>query len=112
MIMVLGKKVGYKQLEANLNKEWMRKGSIKIIDVPRDYYQVFFTTEEDYNNAFLEGPCMIADHYILVQRWMPFFLANNTVGRKLAVWICIPKLPIELFNDKFLWTLRSTLGGC
>jgi len=37
-------------------------------------------------------------------------LANPLVGRKLVVWIRIPELLIELFNDQFLWRLGSTLG--
>lgn len=78
------------------------EGSIKIIDVPHDYYQVLFTLEENYNHAFLDGPWMITDHYIMVWRWRPFFHANTNMGRKLAIWIHNPKLPIELFNDQFL----------
>lgn len=44
--------------EAKLNKVWARKGSIKIIDVPRDYFQVLCISMKDYNHALMEGPCM------------------------------------------------------
>ncbi|KAG5095187.1 hypothetical protein JHK84_050775 [Glycine max] len=39
MVTVLGRKVGLRQLETKLKRDWEKKGSIKIIDVPRDYYQ-------------------------------------------------------------------------
>lgn len=68
MVTVLGRKVGLRQLETKLKRDWEKKGSIKIIDVPRDYYQVLFTSKEGYNNAFLNGPWIIFYHYILVQR--------------------------------------------
>ncbi|KAG5060255.1 hypothetical protein JHK85_001308 [Glycine max] len=42
-------------LEAKLKHDWAKKGAIKIIDVPRDYYQVLFTLDEDYNHALMEG---------------------------------------------------------
>jgi len=68
MITMLGKRVRFHQLEAKLNCSWTRKGFIKIIDVPREYYQFLFTSNEDYNHALMEGHWMVVDHYILVQR--------------------------------------------
>jgi len=70
----------------------------KIIDVLQDYFQVLFMSEENYSNVFFN--------------WRPFFLANTTVGRKLAVWIRILDLPIELYNDKSVWRLSSTFKNC
>jgi len=57
---------------------------------------VLFTSDEDYNHAFMNGPWMIVDHYIVVQIWRPLFLANTLMGRKLVLWIRILELPIEL----------------
>lgn len=48
-------KSGFPMLEAKLKHDWAKKGAIKIIDVPRDYYQVLFTLDEDYNHALMEG---------------------------------------------------------
>nr|KYP55829.1 hypothetical protein KK1_002054 [Cajanus cajan] len=53
---------------------------------------------------------MIADHYILVQRWRPFFTLTATQTRKVTTWIRIPGLTIELYNDRFLWRVGSKLG--
>ncbi|RYQ89472.1 hypothetical protein Ahy_B09g096098 [Arachis hypogaea] len=39
---------------------------------------------------------MIARHYLIVQRWRPFFLESKKAVRKIATWIRIPNLPIEL----------------
>nr|KYP54896.1 hypothetical protein KK1_001096 [Cajanus cajan] len=91
-------------------KVWARKGVLKIFDVPRDYFQILFSSDEHYNRAHMEGPWMVADHYILVQRWRPFFMVNPNIARKVAVWVRVPELPIELFSDQFLWRLGSTLG--
>ncbi|XP_020202252.1 uncharacterized protein At4g02000, partial [Cajanus cajan] len=66
--------------------------------------------KEDYKHALFEGPWMIADHYIVVQRWRPFFTFTATQTRRIAAWIRIPGLPIELFNDRFLWRVGNKLG--
>lgn len=61
--------------------------------------------------ALFEGPWMIADHYLIVQRWRPMFLQVAEQIRKVAVWVRIPRLPLELFNTQFLWRIGSGLGS-
>lgn len=107
---LLGKTVNFKSLETNIRHRWARKGSIKIVDMADGYYLVYFATEEDYNFALFEGPWMIADHYLIVQRWQSFFLQSTEISNKIAVWLRIPKLPLELYNAKFLWRIGTTLG--
>lgn len=107
---LLGKMINFKSLETNIRHRWARKGSIKIVDMADGYYLVYFATEEDYNFALFEGSWMIADHYLIVQRWQPFFLQSAENSNKIAVWLRIPKLPLELYNAKFLWRIGTTLG--
>ncbi|XP_029149625.1 uncharacterized protein [Arachis hypogaea] len=52
---------------------------------------------------------MIAGHYLIVQRWRPFFLTTENHVRKIAAWIRIPNLPIKLYNHHFLWRVGSTI---
>ncbi|XP_016177748.1 uncharacterized protein LOC107620037 [Arachis ipaensis] len=58
----------------------------------------------------MEGPWMIAGHYLIVQRWRPFFLFGSIEVRKIALWVRIPNLPIELYNHRFLWRVGSAIG--
>ncbi|XP_020216678.1 uncharacterized protein LOC109800297 [Cajanus cajan] len=81
-----------------------------MIDMPNDFFLVQFMEEEDYRHALYDCPWMIADHYILVQRWRPFFTLTANKTKKVAAWIRIPGLPIELYNDRFLWRVGSKLG--
>nr|KYP71396.1 Retrovirus-related Pol polyprotein LINE-1 [Cajanus cajan] len=111
IVNVLGKKVNFRMLEYKLQREWAKSGSIRIVDMPEDFYLVQFTAAEDYQHALFEGPWMIMDHYIVVQRWRPFFLVTSAKVQKIAVWIHIPNLPIQLFKDKFLWRVGSKLGN-
>lgn len=53
---------------------------------------------------------MIQDHYLLVQRWRPFFLQDAEVSSKVVVWLKIPKLPLELYNANCLKRIGSALG--
>lgn len=111
VVNVMGKKLNYRVLENKINRDWARNGAVKIIDLPRGYYAVMFEAEEDYNSALYKGPWMVADHYLLVQRWKPNFLQNSVAKRKVAVWVRVPGLPLELYNDKFLGRLGLGLGS-
>ncbi|KAL4294500.1 hypothetical protein AHAS_Ahas18G0234300 [Arachis hypogaea] len=47
---------------------------------------------------------------ILAPLSKPFFLESEKAVRKIAAWIRIPNLPIELYNHRFLWRVGSTIG--
>nr|KYP70239.1 Putative ribonuclease H protein At1g65750 family [Cajanus cajan] len=110
VINVLGRHVSFKALEHKIHRDWAKNGAVRIIDMPNDYFLVQFKEEEDYRHALYEGPWKIADHYIVVQRWRPFFTVTATKVRKIAAWIRIPGLPIELYHDRFLWRVGNKLG--
>lgn len=63
---MLGRKANYRMLENKVNRDWARNGPVKIVDLPRGFYVVFFDSVEDYKHVFFEGPWMIANHYLLV----------------------------------------------
>lgn len=69
IVNVLGKKVGFKTMENKLQRTWARIGKISINDMPQDYYLVHFSSVEDYKKVLFEGPWLVADHYLLIQRW-------------------------------------------
>uniref|UniRef100_A0A151UFS6 Uncharacterized protein n=2 Tax=Cajanus cajan TaxID=3821 RepID=A0A151UFS6_CAJCA len=54
---------------------------------------------------------MVTNHYFIVQWWRPFFLANVEKVQKVVVWVRIPRLPIELYNSRFLHRVGGILGS-
>lgn len=108
---MLGKEnLNFRILENKILRDWAEASRVKIIDMPRGFYAVQFNSLEDYNNVLYKGPWMVVDHYILVQRWRPNFLNSAKTVSKVAVWVRIPELPLELYNDKFLTRLGATMG--
>lgn len=95
VVNVMGKKLNFRVLENKIRRDWARKGAVKIIDLPRGFYAVLFDEEEDYNHVLFQGPWMVADHYLLVQRWRPNFLNKAITEKRVAVWIKIPELPLN-----------------
>ena len=69
-----------------------------------------FSNQEDYKFSLFEGPWMVADHYLILQRWRPFFLMNGKITKKVALWIRIQRLSIELYSNIFLHMIGISLG--
>ncbi|XP_061371392.1 uncharacterized protein LOC133313981 [Gastrolobium bilobum] len=110
IVKLLGKRVGIKFFIARLDKMWSLKGAREFIDMKNGYLLVRFADEEDYTHVFQEGPWIIVGHYVIVQRWRPFFDPYDETFKKLAVWMRIPRLPIEFYTSHHLWQIGNLFG--
>ncbi|XP_016206877.1 uncharacterized protein LOC107647304 [Arachis ipaensis] len=54
---------------------------------------------------------LAAGHYLLVQRWRPLFNPCANDFQRIAVWVWIPDLPVELYTQPFLWKVRGKIGS-
>ncbi|XP_061350081.1 uncharacterized protein LOC133295288 [Gastrolobium bilobum] len=59
---------------------------------------------------FQNGPWVVTQHYLVVQRWRPLFDPYKEEVRKLAIWLRIPSLPIELYSTQHLWKIGNLFG--
>lgn len=110
VVQLLGKRVSLIFMAMKLRQKWGRKGDVRVIDLPQDYFLVQFVSQEDYTLALYEGPWMVAAYYLVVQRLRPFFIENAKEIRKVAVWVRILDLTWELCNKNFLWRAGACLG--
>ncbi|XP_057746113.1 uncharacterized protein LOC130965362 [Arachis stenosperma] len=110
IVKLLGKSLGFRAMEAWIRRTWSRNGDLKVIDLTGDFFLVRFMDEGDYRHALFDGPWQVADHYLLVQRWRPLFQPSNDFVQKIAVWVRIPELPVELYTNKFLWRAGKKIG--
>ncbi|GAU14562.1 hypothetical protein TSUD_96260 [Trifolium subterraneum] len=69
IVTLMGKRENFKMLENYIQRQWTKNGKIELVDMDDGNFLVYFTTKADYLHALYEGPWMLADHYLLVQRW-------------------------------------------
>ncbi|XP_057730066.1 uncharacterized protein LOC130945353 [Arachis stenosperma] len=109
IVMPLRKTFNLQALDRWVQKRWVKKGVIQVMGLAGNVFLVRFMDQDDYAHALFEGPWMIADHYLLVQRWRSLFLPHETDIQKVAVWVRIPNLPAKLYNKFFLWKVGKAL---
>ncbi|XP_057432404.1 uncharacterized protein LOC130725170 [Lotus japonicus] len=56
------------------------------------------------------APWIIYDHYLVVKPWTPDFVAANSEISTAAVWIRIPDLGFQFYDESILLTLASAVG--
>ena len=66
--------------------------------------------KEDYRNVFTNGPWIIMNHYLTVRKWEPNFKPSEAREVTTAVWLRLPELPIEYYEEKALFQIAKRLG--
>ncbi|XP_028778406.1 uncharacterized protein LOC114734927 [Neltuma alba] len=113
IITVLGAKFNVYRLKESLTKAW-KFDNFELIDLPNNYYVVRFKNPEmwgdQYKRVLFEGPWIVGQHSVLVQRWSPYFDPfNNPLGR-VATWVRIPHIPLLCYTKNFIWRLGDMIG--
>lgn len=110
IVKLLGKTFGVGLMRHRMERMWSQK-PIRVTPLNNGYFIVSFSSKEDRDFALQEGPWMIGDHYLLVQRWRPNFNPWKADQQKrIAVWKRIPDLPAELYNVESLRRIGNLVG--
>ncbi|XP_028791001.1 uncharacterized protein At4g02000-like [Neltuma alba] len=108
---LLGKTVPLWALRTSLKRQWQTSSPITIRDIDNGYFVASFKEEEDMNRIYHNGPWMFSNQYLVVQRWRPNFDPwNAELQKKIAVWVRLPLLPLELLNAASLRKIGDLMG--
>ncbi|KAI9127684.1 hypothetical protein K1719_000677 [Acacia pycnantha] len=111
IIKVLGASFPTYIIRDRINRMWRPRDPLKLIPLNNGYYIVSFSNKEDKEYAFQEGPWMIEDHYLIVQRWHPNFNPwKADLKCNIAAWIRLPDVPFEFYNVESLRRIGGTAG--
>lgn len=61
-------------------------------------------------SLFLRRSMDYAGHYLTVAKWRPNFRPAKETISSIAVWIRLPGLPLELFDEKILLRVAGMVG--
>ena len=107
VVRLLVKHIGYGALCEKLRHIWKMSGGYEVRDIHHGYYLVKFDLDEDKEKAISGAPWMIYDHYLSVKPWTPDFVAANSKISTTLVWIRIPGLGFQFYDESVLLTLAT-----
>ncbi|CAN1299343.1 hypothetical protein LINPERPRIM_LOCUS24168 [Linum perenne] len=89
---------------------WAKNGIVQIWDIGFGHYVAKFSSLFDSNQALNEGPWLIGDHYVISEPWRPYFEPGDSPISKLRVWVRLPNLPLECFDEFILTSIGNIIG--
>lgn len=81
-----------------------------LIDLENDFFIVKLSSREEFVRAMSEGPWMVGDNYLHVQRWRHNFNAEAARIYSLPVWVRFPTLPVEYYSEAWLRYVGNQIG--
>lgn len=110
IIKLVGRTIGYQYLWKQIQAMWRTESEFMLIDLSNHFYIIKLYRREEYERALLDGPWMIGDNYLHVQRWKPNFIADGVEISSLSVWIRFPVLPVEYYTKGWLKRAENSIG--
>lgn len=110
IIRTLGKAISFKFLMVRLRQLWKLQESFNLVDIGNNFFIVKINNPDDYWHILTGGPWVVAGYYLTVQRWKPFFKPVLSDISSTAVWVRLPGLPLELFQQEVLSDAGNAIG--
>ena len=110
IVKVLGRVTPIAVLTRKLREMWKPKGSMCVMDLPRQYFMIRFGDEDEYLAALAGGPWRVFGSYLVVQAWTPSFDPINDDIVTTPVWIRLANIPINFYHKSILMGIAKGLG--
>lgn len=95
--------------EAWVAKNWkpLITQSVTSYFLGREYFLFEFTSKEDKDLIFRNGPYFMGPQGLYLNKWTPDFDPAEDVPSAVPVWVRMPNLPLHCWN----WTLMKHIGN-
>eukprot|EP00253_Pinus_taeda_P014893 PITA_14893 len=78
--------------------------------VGRGFFIFEFTTKEDRDLVFRNGPYFMGNQGLFLNKWTPNFDPSVDVPKEVLVWVRLPNLPIHCWSYQSLQKIGNGLG--
>lgn len=76
----------------------------------KEFYIAKFSNDDDNDTVLFDGPWIVSDHILAVCQWQPNFFLKEAVIDRAVIWVRIPHLPIEDYDNPFLNRIGNRSG--
>ncbi|KAL5831677.1 hypothetical protein ACOSQ4_017031 [Xanthoceras sorbifolium] len=93
-----------------LKQKWSLIGHWQLTDLNEGYFVARFQMLEDMEYVLTGGPWVIANQYLVPQRWKPNFIPGKESIQSMPIWLRLNDLPMELMTAGMLRKIGGMLG--
>ena len=80
------------------------------IDLGHDFFLIKLSLKENHSKVLKGGPWLIGGHYLSIRGWEQYFRPATANLSVVAVWVCLPKLPIKYYKVSMLRDIKRAIG--
>ena len=110
IVKVYGRIVGFNYLTFKINALWKPIAKLDCVNLGNDFFFIRFSNNKDYDKVLKGGPWFVREHFLAIKQWEPYFKASKAKLSSVAMWVRLPKLPIEFYDAVMLREIGSTIG--
>ncbi|XVF04451.1 hypothetical protein REPUB_Repub05bG0084100 [Reevesia pubescens] len=110
IVKLLGRSISYTYLSNKVKQLWSLKGGFDIVDLENGFYCIRFQMRSDYNFVLTKGLWIIADHYLIVKRWVSGFRSDEASIETVATWVPFLGMPLEFYDGEVLRRMGDIIG--
>ena len=107
----IGRAPNFSLFQRLANILWGAEGEFTVKPVGVNLFIVQFPNSIARDHVLESGPWHIQNKHLIVRKWEPGMGALEFNMRKLPIWIHLGNVPLELFSQKGLSYIASSIGN-
>jgi hypothetical protein len=93
-----------------VSRKWVLSGQVTVAAMAKGALAFRFTCLEDLTKALCGGPWLIGKSTLALKKWKPNMDLSGSFVESAPVWIKLPGLPMEFWNENIFRGIASILG--
>lgn len=99
------------ELVCNLiRNQWHLKGHVQVEALAKGFFSFSFTCDEDLLKVLVGGAWVIGKSTLVLKKWEAGFSSSSYSFDLASVWVHLPRLPLEFWDEKVFKGIVSTFG--
>ncbi|XP_020675837.1 uncharacterized protein LOC110094844 [Dendrobium catenatum] len=110
VIKVFGRELASHIVAWEIRRQWIQYGQFHFTTLGRGWFLCSFQSEETMEAVLSGGPWFINGHIVGMERWSTEFSANSMKGLTSPIWVRMPNLPLQCWDEDNIARIASRIG--
>ncbi|XP_028549414.1 uncharacterized protein LOC110100125 [Dendrobium catenatum] len=110
VVKIFGDNILFSSVCIELRKQWSRFGKFHITGLGTGWVLCSFKNPETMEEVITGGPWYVKGHVVGLDKWSPMFSTNSLKGISTPLWIRLPNLSLQCWDDINICRIASKVG--
>ncbi|KAI0488502.1 hypothetical protein KFK09_028336 [Dendrobium nobile] len=110
VIKVFGRELASHLVAWEIRRQWKHYGQFHFTTLGKGWFLCSFKSEEMMEAVLSGGPWFINGHIVGMERWSTEFSANSMKGLTSPIWVRMPNLPLQCWDEDNIARIASKIG--